>query len=219
MTLLIVLGLVVPWIIVALGFWLGYRLVVQNGVILAKLEGLEAVSEDLGAPGRKANVTAPRGLDAGVTAPAFELPELHGGLVSLEQFRGRRVLLVFFSSNCVYCEMMAPELGRLPLDGRDRRPVPLVITGAKAGEMRPFVAKHGIRCSVLLQEGGEVSKVYKGTSTPSGYLIDEEGTLISDLVVGAEPLMDLATNPASALIKTGQNVAFLGMPKRLESEA
>jgi peroxiredoxin len=217
MSVLVVLGLVVPWIIVVLGFWLGYRLLVQNGVILAKLEVLEAVSENLGAPGPRTNVTAPRGLDAGVTAPAFELPELHGGRVSLEQFRGRRVLLVFFSSQCVYCELMAPELGRLPLDGRDGRPVPLVITAAKAGEMRPFAAKHGIRCSVVLQEQGEVAKAYKGTSTPSGYLIDEEGTLISDLVVGAEPLMDLATNPKSSLIKTGQNVAFLGLPKRLES--
>jgi peroxiredoxin len=217
MTVLMVSALVVPWIIVVLGFWLGYRLLVQNGVMLAKLEGLEAVAENLGATGPKANVTVPTGLDAGVTAPPFELPELHGGQVSLEQFRGRRVLLVFFSSHCVYCEMMAPELGRLPLDGRDGRPVPLVVTGAKAEEMRPFAAKHGIRCSVLLQEGGEVSKAYKGTSTPSGYLIDEEGTLISDLAVGAELLMDLATNPSSSLIKTGQNVAFLGMPKRLES--
>jgi peroxiredoxin len=217
MTVLVVLGVVVPWIIVVLGFWLGYRLLVQNGVILAKLEVLEAVSENLGAPGPRPNVTAPRGLDAGATAPAFELPELHGGRVSLEQFRGRRVLLVFFSSHCVYCEMMAPELGRLPLDGRDGRPVPLVLTAAKAAEMRPFTAKHGIRCSVLLEEQGEVAKAYKATATPSGYLIDEEGTLISDLAAGAEPLMDLATNPTSSLIKTGQNVAFLGMPKRLES--
>jgi len=217
MAVLIVLGVIVPWVIIVLGFWLGYRLLAQNGVILAKIDALEAVSENLGAPGPQAHVTAPRGLDAGVTAPAFELPELHGGRVSLEQFRGRRVLLVFFSSQCVYCELMAPELGRLTLDGRHGRPLPLVLTAAKAEEMRPFAAKHGIRCSILLQEQGEIAKAYKATATPSGYLIDEEGTLISDLAVGAEPLMDLATNPNSPLIKTAQNVAFLGMPKRLES--
>jgi hypothetical protein len=70
---------------------------------------------------------------------------------------------------------------------------------------------------VLLQESGEVATPYKASATPSGYLIDEEGILISDLAVGAEPLMELATNPRSSLIKTGQNLAFLGMPKRPES--
>jgi peroxiredoxin len=216
MDVLVVFGVVVPWIIVALGFRLGYKLLVQNGVILARIEALEPMSENLAGDAPPAT-TAPKGLDAGTTAPAFELPELHGGQVSLEQFRGRRVLLVFFSSHCAYCDLMAPELARLPLDGRDGLPVPLVIMAATTEEIRKFVAKHRIRCSVLLQEAGEVAAPYKASGTPSGYLIDEEGTLISDLAVGAEPLMELATNPRSPLIKTGQNLAFLGMPKRPES--
>ena len=213
MDVLVIFGAVVPWIIIGVGFRLGYKLLVQNGVLLARIEALEAMSETLAGDAAPAT-TAPKGLDAGTTAPAFELPELHGGQVSLEQFRGRRVLLVFFSSHCVYCDLMAPDLGRLPLDGRDGLPVPLVIMTGEAEEVRKFVAKHGIRCSVLLQESGEVATPYRASATPSAYLIDEEGTLISDLAVGVEPVMELATNPKSPLIKTGQNLAFLGMPKR-----
>ena len=216
MDVLTVFGVVVPWIIIGVGFRLGYKLLVQNGVILARIEALEAMSETLAGDPAPAT-TAPTGLNAGTTAPAFELPELHGGQVSLEQFRGRRVLLVFFSSHCVYCELMAPELGRLPLDGRDGLPVPLVIITAETEEIRAFVDKHKIRCSVLLQQSAEVATPYKVSATPSGYLIDEEGTLISDLAVGSDALMELATNPKSPLIKTGQNLAFLGMPKLPES--
>jgi peroxiredoxin len=153
------------------------------------------------------------GLPAGTVAPAFELPELRGGQMSLEQFRGRRVLLVFSGPNCIYCERMMPDLAALPLDGRDGRPVPLVISSGTLEDNLAFFKKFGVRCSVLLTDLPDLPTEYKAWSTPSGYLIDEEGTIISELAIGGDPLMELATNPKSGLIKTGENVTFLGMPK------
>src|SRR5207253_10986900 len=40
------------------------------------------------------------GLKAGTPAPDFNLPDVHGQPVSLEQFRGQKVLLVFTDPQC-----------------------------------------------------------------------------------------------------------------------
>jgi len=216
---LVVVGVGLQWIVVGLLCWLGYRLFVENGRLLVRVEALEDLADDVRIEdGVGAPATEPEGLPAGTTAPSFELTELGGGRVALEQFRGRRVLLVFFSAHCGYCEQMAPELAAMPLDGRDRLPVPLLIASSSPEAMRDFVAKQGLKCSVLLQHNDEVSAAYKAIGTPTGYLIDEEGTLISDLATGAPNLLELARNPDSPLIKTGSgSMAFLGLPRPPES--
>src|SRR5437667_10697116 len=53
------------------------------------------------------------GLKAGTPAPVFRLPDIHGGTVSLDQFRGRKVLLVFSDPQCGPCDQLAPELAEL----------------------------------------------------------------------------------------------------------
>jgi peroxiredoxin len=66
------------------------------------------------------------GLKAGTPAPDFRLPRVDGrGELSLEEFRGRRVLLVFSDPHCGPCNSLAPELEkfhRAQMD-RDRSPV------------------------------------------------------------------------------------------------
>jgi hypothetical protein len=86
------LGIVLPWLLVALGAWLVYQLLRQNGRILWRLEALEEqVARLADAPAAR----APQGLDAGASAPDFELPDLGGKSVSLAGWRGRRLLLLF----------------------------------------------------------------------------------------------------------------------------
>src|SRR5438105_4537367 len=50
------------------------------------------------------------GLSAGTPAPSFRLPDLNGGHVALDDYRGRRVLLVFSDPNCGPCDQLAPQL-------------------------------------------------------------------------------------------------------------
>jgi hypothetical protein len=146
---LLVFSVVLPWLIVSLGCWLGYQLVRQNGRILLRLETLEeqlAQLTDAPAPIPLAASTRPRGLSVGSIAPAFELPDLNGGCMALNQFQGRRVLLLFFNVRCGFCRQMAPDLAALPWDGTDGRPVPLVVTIGDAEENRKLVKEHGYFC-------------------------------------------------------------------------
>jgi peroxiredoxin len=126
-------------------------------------------------------------------APAFELLDLKGSRIMLEQWRGQRVLLIFFNPSCGFCQQMVPDLAALPVDGHDGRPLPLIVTTGEIEANRQLVNEHGIRCPVLLQQQTEVAAVYQARGTPMGYVIDEHGVIASEIAVGVQALLALAT--------------------------
>jgi peroxiredoxin len=215
---LLVFGVVLPWLIVGMGCWLGYQLVRQNGRILLRLEALEEQLTQLteaSAPISLAESTRPRGLSVGSMAPAFELPDLNGGCMALNQFQGRRVLLLFFNTSCGFCRQMAPDLAALPWDGTDERPVPLVVTTGDAEENRKLVKEYGIHCPVLLQKQMEVASLYQAGGTPMGYLIDEEGRIASEIAVGAQALLALTRLSSAATEQKGQEAVMSGNERKV----
>jgi peroxiredoxin len=226
----LIVGIVFSWLIaglfVLLGTWLGFQLVHQNGRLLSHLEGIEQRLAALAArphpgqapaPGLPApapaiqNPNAQRapeiqnsgGLPLGSPAPEFALPDLSGKRHSLADFRGRKLLLLFFNPGCGFCTRMAADLAALPVDGSRGRPLPLVVTTGGVEENRKLVEEYGIRCPVLLQEpgthgvGGEVGARYQCNGTPMGYVIDEQGKIASELAIGGPPLLALANTPAA----------------------
>jgi peroxiredoxin len=109
---LMIFAITLPWLFLGLGFWLGYQLLLQNGRIVLRLEMLEKQIRQLGAL-LGGEPDSPQGLPVGMAAPEFELPDLAGQPQKLSQFRGRRLLLIFFNPKCGYCEQMAPDLAAL----------------------------------------------------------------------------------------------------------
>ena len=188
-------GVILPWSVIAVLCWLLHQILVQNGRILKRLDLLEEQMDLAGFPGAE-GVLPEEGLPLGSVAPPFELPDLKGDRVSLEQFRGQRVLLIFFSPKCSYCLQMAPQLSALPVDSSNGRPAPLVITTGDLEENLKIVREHGIRCPVLRQEEWEISQLYHAAGTPVGYLMDEEGKIASPLAIGAPNLLALSNHEA-----------------------
>ena len=183
-----VFATVLPWLLIAVGTWLGYQLVRQNGRILLRLDSIEKrLAPRAGEKPREAG-----GLPVGAVAPDFELPDLAGARRKLSDFRGRDVLLIFFNPKCGFCTKMAADLAALPIDGKDGHAIPLVVTTGEAEENRKLVAQYGIRCVVLLQEQMEVASQYRAPGTPMGYRIDADGKIPSELTVGGEALLRLA---------------------------
>ncbi len=186
---LTVLGAVLPWLLVALGCWLFYQLLRQNGRILLQLEALqELLAQRAATPA----APAPQGLDPGSMAPDFELPNLDGELVKLSHWRGRRVLLVFFNPQCSFCMQMADGLASLKTDGSDGQPVPVLVTSGDPQVNRRFMEQYGIRCPVLVQKKDELLSMYRAGGTPMGYLLDEDGAIAAPLTVGGDNLLALA---------------------------
>jgi peroxiredoxin len=205
------LGLLVP-VVGYLG-WFCYQLLRQNGRILQRLEALErqlqtqAVAADpMLAPSAPTPVLpeaipAPPeisrhpSLPVGSLAPDFTLPDLDGKPQTLSQWRGRPVLLIFFSARCGFCTEMAPDLAAMPLDGKEGYPMPLVVSNGTVQENLEWVRESGVRCPVLLQEQMEIANLYQATGTPMGYLLDAEGRIASEIAVGSNSLLALAGPP------------------------
>ena len=190
-----------PWLLIAVGARLGYQLVRQNGRMLLRLETIEHRLGNHLVERRQ----DPIGLPIGASAPAFELPDLAGVRHKLSEFRGRDALLIFFSPKCGFCTKIAADLAALPTDGADGRPIPIVITNGGSDENRKLVEQFGIRSIVLLQEGMEVAARFGAHGTPMGYRIDAEGRIASELAIGAEALLGLATLLALQPSKTSAN--------------
>jgi peroxiredoxin len=186
----LVFGMVLPWLLIVVGAWLGYQIVRQNGRILLRLESIEKRLA-LGNPGQRHEA---RGLPVGTLAPDFELPDLAGTRRKLSSFRGEDVLLIFFDPKCGFCKKMAADLAALPREAGGGRAIPLVVTTGNADENSQFLEQYGIRCTVLLQKQMEVAALYRAQGTPTGYRIDGAGRIASELTVGAEPLLQLAAN-------------------------
>src|SRR5689334_21506958 len=128
----VLFGTVLPWLLLAVGTWLGYQLVRQNGRILLRLEAIE---QQLGARA-PAPRREPAGLPVGTVAPDFELPDLAGGRHKLSEYRGQDVLLIFFNPKCGFCTKMAADLAALPIETGGGRAMPLVVTTGAPGENR-----------------------------------------------------------------------------------
>jgi peroxiredoxin len=134
------------------------------------------------------------GLIAGTPAPSFRLPRLDGGELTLEAYRGQRVLVVFSDPACRPCDALAPELERLHRRARGLH-VLLVSRGDPEGN-RARVAQHGLTFPIALQRHWEVSRDYGLFATPIAYLIDEQGLIAADVAIGADAILGLAAEAA-----------------------
>jgi len=131
------------------------------------------------------------GLKAGTPAPDFRLPRLDGGELSVEELRGKRVLLVFSDPHCGPCNALLPQVEAFH---RQHPEVEVVmISRGEPKENRAKVKEHRLTFPVVLQQRWEISRLYAMFATPVAYLIDEAGVVARDVVVGVEPILNLMT--------------------------
>lgn len=137
------------------------------------------------------------GLKAGTPAPDFRLPCLDGSERSLQDFRGRRVLLVFSDPHCGPCQALAPKLEKLHREHAEKIQVVMISRG-EPKENRAKVKEHGLTFPVLLQQRWEISRCYAMFATPVVYLIDEAGLIAHDVAVGVERIETLLAAACSS---------------------
>jgi peroxiredoxin len=131
------------------------------------------------------------GLPAGTPAPTFRLPSLEGGEVGLEDFRGRRVLLVFSDPACGPCNLLVPDLERLHRSAPDLQI--LMVSRGDPEANREKAREHGLTFPVVLQRQWEISRAYGMFATPIAFLIDERGIIAADVASGSDAILALAS--------------------------
>jgi peroxiredoxin len=131
------------------------------------------------------------GLKAGAAAPPFRLPRLDGGEVTLEEFRGQRLLLVFSDPKCGPCDELAPRLEQFHRNIAEPRV--LVVSRGDPDANRAKAAHFELTFPICLQKQWEISLRYGMFATPIAYLIDDQGILITDVAVGVDPVLALTS--------------------------
>lgn len=114
----------------------------------------------------------------GVLAPDFNLADLTGRQLSLAQFRGRKVLIVFWASWCPPCRTELPSLQRL----NDNPAVEdLTILAVNIGEaeerVAAFVARQRLSLPVLLDREGVAQRLYGAYQLPLTVVVDGQGRI------------------------------------------
>ena len=133
------------------------------------------------------SVSATAQVKEGENAPNFTLKNLDGKEISLNQFRGKHVLINFWATWCGPCKIEMPSLEALYERFKDRNFVLLAISNDMFGAniVKPFVKTHKINFPVLLDQRLKVSNAFGVVSLPTTFMIDPQGKIIGALF-GAE---------------------------------
>jgi methylamine dehydrogenase accessory protein MauD len=162
------------------------------GLVRWRLEQLEATT-----PSR----TGRGGLKPGKKAPDFTLPSVAGGEVSLRDFAGRRVFLVFTQSGCKPCHRIVPELNKLQRGGEVQV---LVVNNGELEATRQWAGEARASFPVLAQQQFSVSKRYEMYATPFAFLIDEKGVIASKGIINNGQHIGFVLSGAGNAAKDGQ---------------
>lgn len=127
-------------------------------------------------------------------APGFTLKDLAGNKVSLQDFKGKIVLLNFWTTWCPSCIIEMPEINSTYSKYKDKGFVVLAvnITAQEKSSkvVEEFIEEKGYGFPVLMDEEGEVSLTYGISSIPTSFIIGPEGEII-DAKVGPFVPMEL----------------------------
>ncbi len=122
-------------------------------------------------------------------APNFTATDLKGVTVSLEDYRGRVLLLDFWATWCKPCVKTIPGLQKLHEQraGKDFTVLGVSIDEKGEKKVKAFVAKHGITYPVLLDAGDAPAyQTYGVRVIPAMFLIDQKGQIVRQWIGEAD---------------------------------
>ena len=162
--LLLLMGIVILLMVAIIGLFI--RMNQLQSQVLAAMGSFQA-----GAIGQE------MGLEIGTQAPSFTLPNTAGQMVSLDDFAGQWVLLVFSSTHCQACTEMYPHLRAFSESRPDVQVV--MMSQGSAEENQQLVQAQGFAFPMLPVSGwdDEVMVDYQVPGTPFFYVIDPEGVI------------------------------------------
>lgn len=116
-------------------------------------------------------------------APDFTLPDLAGKKRRLAEFRGQVVLMNFWATWCAPCRAEMPAMERLYQELKGEGFTIVAVNFAEtAAQVAPFAEELRLHFPILLDQEGQVSRLYRAFSLPTTYLLDRHGTVVGRAV-------------------------------------
>ena len=118
-------------------------------------------------------------LTPGQRPPDFVLPDLAGVETTLNDFRGKLLVLNFWGTWCEPCVAEMPALQRLQNQLGERGLQVLAISvNDSQDNLRRFKRRHNLTFPLLYDASGEIGEKYGLTGVPETFVIDQEGRLV-----------------------------------------
>ncbi|MDO8444961.1 MAG: TlpA disulfide reductase family protein [Deltaproteobacteria bacterium] len=149
-------------------------------------------------------LTVPVSSSAALKAPDFSLQGEGDTVYRLADFKGKPLILFFFSFSCSHCEKAMPVVKELYKKSDSRYSILGVVYGTPKEELRYKKIETGTKFPVAI--GTEsVRKDYKVSGTPYFWVIGTDGTLKERFIGGKGA--EMITPPRSpSLLKRGMGV-------------
>lgn len=172
-------------LVIIFGAFGGYK-ILSNSILTKTAAENNSIQEQATA----AEKIGPR-IDA--LAPNFASEDIFGNKITLNSFRNKKpVLLVFWATWCGYCAKEKEDLKTFTSRYQDKIRVLAVDSGEPKEVIKDYIEKENINFLMLLDEQRKIWNQYLIRGTPSHFLIDKEGKIIT-IRPGLAFLKDLET--------------------------
>jgi prepilin signal peptidase PulO-like enzyme (type II secretory pathway) len=178
-------------LVVLLEAWLIFQLLRQQGRVIVAIDNIEQRLNTLGIGTQYTEQPALNGLTVGTLAPAFDLPLLKKGRVTLQKLLGRHlpVLILFVDPECGPCKTLLPRAAGWHASLRDQFSLAVISTGALPDNERRFGS---LGFDILgVQQGREVAEAYLSVATPCAVLVSADGIIMEPTALGADAISAL----------------------------
>jgi peroxiredoxin len=128
-------------------------------------------------------------IEVGSTAPDFDAVELPSGRpTSIEDYRGKVVLLNIWATWCPPCEIEMPSMERLhrKLAGTDFELVAVSVDEQDSSVVNKFVQDRGLTFKILHNQDGTIRQIYQTTGVPESFVIDRDGVIVKKVIGAAD---------------------------------
>lgn len=119
----------------------------------------------------------------GELAPPFTALTLDGSPTSLQDYRGRVVVLNFWATWCGPCRVEMPEFERYQAQVGSQVAILGVNMQESPEQVAPFVRQYGLTFPILLDPDAAIATPYRVTGLPTSVILDRSG-VIRERVVG-----------------------------------
>jgi thiol-disulfide isomerase/thioredoxin len=121
-------------------------------------------------------------------APAFELPALDGGKVSLASLKGKVTVIDFWATWCGPCITEIPEYAKFAAknQGRGVEVIGIVLESGEPQEIQDFVNEHRISYRQLLGTEQVQDAFGANMGLPTTFVVDGQGNIRSK-ILGSTP--------------------------------
>jgi peroxiredoxin len=107
-------------------------------------------------------------------APAFQVVLLDGRRASLEDYRGRPLLVHFWATWCPVCRL---EQGTIDAIARDHQVLTVAMQSGTAAALGAYLGDRGLRFPVHVDEHGEMAARWGVAGLPTSFVVDGTGRI------------------------------------------